>query len=559
MNGRAIQEVERHPSCHGLKADSMPGFKASGLGWVLVCLFFLANCSSGPKPLATWQGGSVSEQDYESWLRFTDVLDRPGAVKEMILVDHLAKVAKARGLDQDPAVKMEAGKTRHQIYWGAMRAHVFSSVTVEDQEIQALREKYPDAFQKPLRMRLRNIFLKSSNDSEEMKRTRTHLEEIRAKLVEGADFETLAKQESQSQTRFSGGKLGFLDLEKMPAGVADSVKDLKPGDLSEVVKTGQGFSLFLCEEVREPVKPTAEEVEAKLRTNLTRLRAKEKWERTLQEMRDEVKLPDPLKRAGGFLELPGFRMTEAELDALVAMQMKGIHTSKVPDKPLRALLTNWCVGVQMEKKGKELGFAQNQKVADELRWKPAQVLARYELASRVSPRIEQPASDEVEAFFKNHPDLYQHQPQFQLAFIQFGPEGPDGAAVRQANAVFQKIEGGELTFADAAERFSRHPSAKNGGQLGWVPISGLAAMGPKFVQALRQMAPGELSGVFRLDSGICIFQLLDTRDAWPMTFDEARRRVEADCINLRAKEIETALREEILEGLSIRIHGRASD
>ena len=493
-------------------------------------------------------------QDYESWLRYNDILDRPAAVRELILVEHLAQTARERGLDRQPAIRMEIGRLRHQIFWTKLREHVFSHVSVDDQEIKELRDQYPDAFQQPLKMRLGNIYLNSSDDAAEMAKIRARLESIRGELLAGADFETLARRESQSQTRFSGGKLGVMNPADLPAPAAEVVANLKEGEISKIVETGRGISIFLCKEIREPVVPSAEEVETKLRNNLLRLRGKQEWARTIQEMRDQIKLPDSLEPRDGFLELPGSRLSVDEVDALAAMQPKGRDGGQPPSEPPRALLENWCLGVLMEQRGLEMGFDRDPKVADNLRWKPAQVLAQHELAQRVPERVEPLTADEVEPFFRENPKKYRHLPEYRLAVIYFGTATNDGSAARQADAVSRKIGKGELTFAEAAKRFSRHPSAKDGGLLGWLPVNSLAPWGPKLVQAVRQMQPGERSNVFRLDSGIWLFELIDFRDARPMTFEEAKDQVEIDCLNHRYREAEEALRKEILDGLAIRIH-----
>jgi len=514
---------------------------------------------SRPEPVATWQGGTVNRQDYESWLRYTEVLDRPGAIKEMILVEYLAQAARDRGLDDEPAIQIEIKKARYHIFWAKLREHVYLSVSVEDQEIMDLQKKYPDAFKKPRKMQLSNIFLNGSDDPSEMAGIRAKLEKIRAELLEGADFETLARRESQSQTRFSGGKLGLLDPANLPGPVSEAVSTLEEGEISEIVETELGLSIFLCQKVQEKVIPTQEEVEAKLRTNLTRLRGKENWENTLQQMRDAIELPDSLMPSDGFLELPGFRMSTEELDALVAMQMKGIAAAKVPHKRMKILLTNWCTGMAMEKKGLELEFDREQDVSDKLYWKTAQTLAGHELATRVSKRVEQPDAEEIEAYFKANPTRYRHPPEFLMRVIYFGGEDKTGATVRMADEVFRKIEKGELTFAKAAERYSKDPSARNGGQLDWVPITMLTSWGPKLVQAIRHMEPGDRTGVFRLQSGIWIFELVDFRDYRPMVFEEVTRKVAVDCYNHRALETEEVLRKEILEGLSIRIHSEKTE
>lgn len=115
-------------------------------------------------------------------------------------------------------------------------------------------------------------------------------EELRKKLVAGADFAELAKENSDDKE--SAGKGGDFPPLKRSSAYADAIKQavfsLKPGEISEPLRQPNGFYLIRLEEKRTP--PFAE-----IRTQLyEELKTKEfnDWMQALQK-RYEVKVENP--------------------------------------------------------------------------------------------------------------------------------------------------------------------------------------------------------------------------------------------------------------------------
>ncbi len=69
-------------------------------------------------------------------------------------------------------------------------------------------------------------------------------ESILEQLKAGEDFATLAASFSDGDEALSGGHLGTRPLDGWPDVFAAAIKDLQPGDISEIVRSGQGFHIF---------------------------------------------------------------------------------------------------------------------------------------------------------------------------------------------------------------------------------------------------------------------------------------------------------------------------
>ena len=80
-------------------------------------------------------------------------------------------------------------------------------------------------------------------------------------------------------------------------------------------------------------------------------------------------------------------------------------------------------------------------------------------------------------------------------------------AEEKARGIYEKIMAGE-NFAEAARKYSDDPSAKTGGDLGFVKKSDLSK---EFLGALTKLKPGEVSEPFRSDRGMHIVLLESSR------------------------------------------------
>ena len=80
-------------------------------------------------------------------------------------------------------------------------------------------------------------------------------------------------------------------------------------------------------------------------------------------------------------------------------------------------------------------------------------------------------------------------------------------AEEKAKEIYEKIKAGE-NFAEAAQKYSDDPSAKTGGDMGFVNKSDLSK---EFLGALSKIKPGEVSEPFKTDRGMHIVLLESAR------------------------------------------------
>jgi peptidyl-prolyl cis-trans isomerase C len=114
------------------------------------------------------------------------------------------------------------------------------------------------------------------------------------------------------------------------------------------------------------------------------------------------------------------------------------------------------------------------------------------------------------------------------------PEDFDGL-FSQAAAIREEIASGKITFAEAARKYSAGPSAKDGGQLGFIPRHGV--MDEAFSRAAFELEIGRVSEPVRTPFGVHLLRCDEIKAGEKQLKDVH-------------KEIEEALARELLEKLA---------
>jgi len=76
-------------------------------------------------------------------------------------------------------------------------------------------------------------------------------DDIHQRLVDGLDFASAAISYSDSQEALEGGLVGWRDLNSVPAFFADAVRGLKPGEMTQPIRSPAGFHIIRVNDFRE--------------------------------------------------------------------------------------------------------------------------------------------------------------------------------------------------------------------------------------------------------------------------------------------------------------------
>ena len=95
------------------------------------------------------------------------------------------------------------------------------------------------------------VALPDGSTPSQISEAQTKADDIHERLVNGLDFASAAISYSDSQEALEGGLVGWRDLNSVPAFFADAVRDLKPGEFTQPIRSPAGFHILRVNDFRE--------------------------------------------------------------------------------------------------------------------------------------------------------------------------------------------------------------------------------------------------------------------------------------------------------------------
>jgi peptidyl-prolyl cis-trans isomerase D len=147
-----------------------------------------------------------------------------------------------------------------------------SEVQVTDRQISDDYEDHTADYHKEQEVRARHILFGLKEDASEADaaRVRAEAEKVLVDAKGGKDFTELARKYSNDPTvNENGGDLGFFPRNRMAPEFSEAAFNLKPGEISDLVRTPYGFHIIKVEEVRPekntPLEAVRGQIEARLK------------------------------------------------------------------------------------------------------------------------------------------------------------------------------------------------------------------------------------------------------------------------------------------------------
>lgn len=394
-----------------------------------------------------------------------------------------------------------------------VRADVLVAV-VERQLDSALEEPAPAAIEAFLdahraqvvgaeKLRLRHVFrrLPRQADAAMRAQAREVLEDLRGRILAGADMGALARAHSDSETAKFDGLMTPIARGQLPRSVEAIVWALAPGELSPVVDTTVGPHIFRLEgrQAAEPLTDAQAQAWARLRLlgearQAARARAFEHW---LQASGAEYH-PERLEAVGAeptevVFRLGSTRLTRADL----VQRQAELPFGQRRNTRLAELLAGAAWRVLALWQAERLVLSERPEVRRESRQAERAAWARLAFERRAAATRAALPEDVLRAFFATAPERYGDPARERLRVIVRRPaEGQTMSSAYDAlAALLADLRAGRESFESAAQRSSQDPSAAQAGALGFVAPRDLQAWaGPTFAARVAALAPGDIGG-----------------------------------------------------------------
>ena len=216
--------------------------------------------------------------------------DKKNALTQILMMRELAAQAKKDGLENKSPYKEQI-----EFFLAQSAINDYSNrLVIPYTDVQKYYAAHPDEFEQA-KVRMIQIAFSGGQVTSAMKvrneaEAKAKADELRQKLGSGADFATVAKENSDDkETAEKGGEWGVIKRNsKLPEDVKKAVFSLKPGEVSEPVRQPNGFYLIKLEEKSvQPLNSVSSSI-----NDMLKQQQLDAWTQAIQK-RFEVKVDDP--------------------------------------------------------------------------------------------------------------------------------------------------------------------------------------------------------------------------------------------------------------------------
>ena len=261
----------------------------------LIILIFVASVTSGcfrysvfhdnSSIIANVNGYNISLDEIEKKLvnihrikQMTNLEGKAGSIdidkiiEELINERVIIQEAYRVELDEDPFFQEKVNK--YIINCSVIRLrqeNVLNKINVTEDEIYGYFKKYYE------KIRIRQIFTKDYKKAEKLLNL----------LIKGKDFAELEKAESEYLNK-ERGELGFIKRGRMEQTFEDTAFSLKKGEISDIVKTSDGFHIIKLEEKKHAPEDMFEKVKNKIKKKLLKEKEQKRSKDYIAELKNKA-------------------------------------------------------------------------------------------------------------------------------------------------------------------------------------------------------------------------------------------------------------------------------
>ena len=136
-----------------------------------------------------------------------------------------------------------------ELAWRRLQSKkIESGISVGDDEVKAVIDKL-NASKGTEEYRVGEIFLTATSANGEQ--AEANAAKIYAALRQGGSFVGYARQYSEASTAAVGGDLGWVRPEQLPESLANAIRQMKPGQVSQPIKIAGGYSIIAVQDTRK--------------------------------------------------------------------------------------------------------------------------------------------------------------------------------------------------------------------------------------------------------------------------------------------------------------------
>ena len=167
-----------------------------------------------------------------------------------------------------------------------IRLNILRDIRITEEEINNFYEENKNEFLIPGQVKISQILIKSSGNSEELTKT----EEILQKLKSGEDFASLARLYSQGPNASAGGNLGFIHPEQLHPKIRQIISELEVGEFTNPIKTSAGYHIMKLEARKLSQYSPISEVKDSIRGKIYDLKTEKAYREWMENAKKDIEI-----------------------------------------------------------------------------------------------------------------------------------------------------------------------------------------------------------------------------------------------------------------------------
>ena len=223
-----------------------------------------------------------------------------GALKPEMVEDDLNNIIKEAfngdrasfmtELDKD-GLTLEKFRTMRErmIISQMMRSRIAGKIEVKEAEVRDYYAKHAQRWSRPEEVKLHSLTLPETLHQTDAA-TRTHMEGLRTRIIQGADFATLARAESKDSHADEGGQWGWTPITDLSEDVRAAVAKTPKGEVSDLIEQTGVFIIIRVDDRRTPAPPPFEKVQQEATRLLQDELAQQRLQKTLTRLREAAEI-----------------------------------------------------------------------------------------------------------------------------------------------------------------------------------------------------------------------------------------------------------------------------
>lgn len=226
----------------------------------------------------------------------TELIKRLDEMRKQMKLDtmeDLEKAATAQGVSfEDFKQNMRTEIITQQV----IQREVGSRVNISKEEEQKFYDEHKADLAHPEEVKLSEILISTEqagngqqkDDQQKIAAAQAKADDLLKQIKAGANFEDIAKKESQGPSASQGGDLGYFERGKLAKQLEDVTFAMKKGDISDVIRTKQGFVILKVTDHQTAGVPSFSEVENKLQEAVYMTKLQPALREYLKKLREEA-------------------------------------------------------------------------------------------------------------------------------------------------------------------------------------------------------------------------------------------------------------------------------